>query len=222
VEAAQTADSVKVLKHFFMRYKAWVMAALAPLGGIWAVFLIALLDASILGIPVDPVFVYYVAIDPQRIILYSVMASLGSAIGSTVPYLIGYKGGEALIVKKLGQRRFARMQALTEKYGDMALIIPAIMPIGFPFKPFAFMAGVTEMRYPHFLLSIIVGRLLRFIVLGWLVVAYGPQILGFLVDAVRHHRGLVFAVIAAVVAAGILIVRSGKSRADDTAEAIDA
>jgi membrane protein YqaA with SNARE-associated domain len=198
------------------------MAVLAPLGGIWAVFLVALLDASILGIPVDPVFVYYVAVDPRRIILFSVMASLGSAIGSTVPYLIGYKGGEALVVKKLGQKRFARMHALSEKYGDMALIIPALMPIGFPFKPFVFMAGVTEMRYPHFLLSIIVGRLLRFIILGWLVIAYGPEILGFLMEAVRHHRGVVFAIIAALVAVGFLIVRLGKSRTSASAEILDA
>ncbi len=188
------------------------MAVLAPLGGIKAVLLVALLDASILGIPVDPVFAYYVAHDPRRVISYALMASLGSAIGSTLPYLIGYKGGEALVAKKLGEQRFARLHALSEKYGDMALIIPALMPIGFPFKPFVFMAGVTEMRYPHFLLSIFVGRLLRFIILGVLIIAYGPQILTFLLTAFQHHRGLTFAVIAAIVAAIVLIMRLSSSR----------
>ncbi len=183
------------------------MAVLAPLGGIKAVFLVAFIDASFFGIPLDPVIAYYVAVDPRRAIGYAVLASLGSAIGSTVPYLIGYKGGEALVVKKIGQQRFARMNALSEKYGDMALIIPALMPPGFPFKVFELMAGVTEMRYLHFLLSIFVGRLLRFIILGVLVIAYGPEILSFLIAAFQHHRGLTFAVIAAIVAAIILIVR---------------
>jgi membrane protein YqaA with SNARE-associated domain len=198
---------LKVLKHFFVHYKAWIMAVLAPLGGIKAVFLVAFIDASFFGIPLDPVIAYYVAIDPRRAIGYAVLASLGSAIGSTVPYLIGYKGGEALVVKKIGQQRFARMHALSEKYGDMALIIPALMPPGFPFKVFGSGAGVTEMRYLHFLLSIFVGRLLRFIILGLLIIAYGPEILTFLIASFQHHRGLTFAVVAAMVAAIILIVR---------------
>jgi membrane protein YqaA with SNARE-associated domain len=185
---------------------------LAPIGGVWAVFLAALVDASIFGIPIDPIIAYYVVIDPRRTIIYAVMASAGSAIGSTVPYLIGYKGGEALVVKKLGAQRFARMNAMSEKYGDMALIIPALMPPGFPFKAFELMAGVTEMRYLHFLLSIFVGRVLRFLVLGALIIAYGPEILGFMTDAFRHHRGLTFAVIVAVIAAVILIVRLRNSR----------
>jgi len=210
---------LKALKHFLVHYKAWIMAVLAPLGGIKAVFLVAFIDASFFGIPLDPVIAYYVAIDPRRAIAYAVMAALGSAIGSTVPYLIGYKGGEALVVKKIGQQRFARMNALSEKYGDLALIIPALMPPGFPFKVFELMAGVTEMRYLHFLLSIFVGRLLRFIVLGALVIAYGPEILSFLITAFQHHRGLTFAVVAAIVAAIALAVRLINSRPAPEAEA---
>jgi membrane protein YqaA with SNARE-associated domain len=202
---------VKPLKHFLLHYKAWILAVLAPLGGIWAVFLVALIDASFFGIPLDPVIAFYVHANPQRTIVYALLGSLGSAIGSTVPYLIGYKGGEALVVKKLGKQRFARMNALSEKYGDLALIIPALMPPGFPFKAFALMAGVTEMRYLHFLLSIFVGRLLRFVVLGMLIIAYGPEILSFLMAAFVHHRGATFAVIAVIVAAIILIRRLSNS-----------
>ncbi len=196
------------------------MAVLAPVGGVWAVFLIAFLDSSFLGIPVDPMFAYYVAADPRRVILFAVMASLGSALGSTVPYLIGYKGGEELVVKKIGRKRFARMHARSERYGDLALIIPAIMPPGFPFKPFVFMAGVTEMRYPHFLLSIFVGRLLRFIILGGLIIAYGPDILSFLMAVFQHHRVATFAVIAAIAVVIVVIVRLKRSHPSTLTETI--
>ncbi len=195
------------------------MALLAPLGGIWAVFLIALIDASFFGIPLDPVIAVYVAVDPRRTIIYALMGALGSALGSTVPYLIGYKGGEALVVKKIGQQRFARIHAQSEKYGDLALIIPALMPPGFPFKAFALIAGVTEMGYIHFLLSIIVGRLLRFIILGVLIIAYGPEILRFMMTAFQHHRGLTFAIVALIVVAIFLIVRLVSSRAPSVADA---
>ena len=211
---------MKALTHFLVRYKAWIMAALAPLGGVWAVFLVALIDASFFGIPLDPVIAYYVAVDPRRTILYAVMASLGSALGSTVPYLIGYKGGEALVVKKLGQKSFARLHARSEKYGDLALIIPALMPPGFPFKAFALIASVTEMRYPHFLLSIFVGRLLRFIILGGLIIAYGPEILSFLMAAFQHHRVATFAVIVAIALVIVLIVRLNRSHSSALTETI--
>lgn len=211
---------MKALKHFLVRYKAWIMAALAPLGGVWAIFLIALIDSSVFGIPIDPVFVYYVAVEPRRVILYAVMASLGSALGSTVPYLIGYLGGEELVAKKLGPQRFARMHDLSEKYGDLALIIPALMPLGFPFKPFVFMAGVTEMRYIHFLLAIFAGRLLRFIILGGLIIAYGPEILSFLMAAFQHHRAATFAVIVAIALVIVLVVRLNRSHSSALTETI--
>jgi membrane protein YqaA with SNARE-associated domain len=190
---------VKALKHFFVHYKAWIMAALAPLGGIWAVFVIALIDASFFGIPLDPVIAYYVAIDPRRTIIYSLMAACGSALGSTVPYLIGYKGGEAVVEKKLGPKRFARLHATSEKYGDMALIIPALMPPGFPFKAFALIAGVTEMRYLHFLLAIFVGRL-------------------FMASVLRDHRGAAIVVLAAIVLLIVLFVRFRNSRTPQPTE----
>jgi membrane protein YqaA with SNARE-associated domain len=211
---------VKSLKHFLVRYKAWIMAVLAPLGGIWALLLIAFIDASFFGIPIDPVFVFYAATEPRRILVFAVMGSLGSALGSLVPYLIGYKGGEEFVVTKIGQQRFARMHALSEKYGDMALIIPALMPPGFPFKACVLMAGVTELDWPHFLLAIFVGRLLRFLILGGLILAYGPEIFSFLMSAIHHHRGLTFAAVAVIVAAIVLIVRLGNSRTPTEASVV--
>jgi len=194
---------VNAIKHLFIRYKAWIMGLLAPLSGPWAVFAVALIDASLFGIPLDPVIAYYVAVEPRHCLLFAFMGSLGSALGSTVPYLIGYKGGEALVAKRIGRQRFARLHALSEKYGDLALIIPSLMPPGFPFKAFELIAGVTEMSYLHFELAIFAGRLLRFTILGALVIAYGPEILGFLMEAVRHHR---IATIATTVATVVLIV----------------
>ena len=209
---------MKVLKAILIRYKAWIMAVLAPLGGIWAVGLIALIDAAFLGIPVDPMVAYYVVIDPRRCVIYALMGALGSTLGGTVPYLIGYYGGEKLVEKRLGPRRFARMHALSEKYGDLALIIPAIMPPGFPFKAFQLMAGVTEMRYVHFLLAVFAGRLLRFLLLGTLVIAYGPEIFSFLAIAIKHHRGAFFAGVAVLIVLIVVLVRYTKSRGRAKAE----
>jgi membrane protein DedA with SNARE-associated domain len=82
------------------------------------------------------------------------------------------------------------------------------------------MAGVTELDWPHFLLAIFVGRLLRFLIVGALILAYGPEILGFMMSALKHHRGATFAVIAVIVAVIFLIVRLSKSRTPAPTETI--
>lgn len=198
------------LKHFFVRYKAWFLALVAPLGGPWAVFAIAFMDAAALGIPMDPLVAYYVHTNPQRAILFAVMGALGSALGSTVPYLIGYRGGEALVVKRVGQERFAKIHNYTEKYGDLALIVPCLLPPGFPFKLCLLSAGVAEMGYIHFVLSIICGRLLRFLVLAGLTIKFGPEVVALIGGLVKHHLRetlLALAVLVAIIVTARLVKR---------------
>jgi membrane protein YqaA with SNARE-associated domain len=209
---------VNPLKHFFVSYKAWIMAVLAPLGGIWAVLIVALLDAAAFGIPLDPVVAFYVHVDPLRTLIYALLASAGSALGSTVPYLIGYKGGEELIVRRVGEKRYARVRAASEKYGDLALIVPAMMPPGFPFKLFVFGAGVAEMPYIHFLLAVFTGRLTRFLLLGALTIKFGPEIIGLTTTLFKEHRSLTLLIFAAIVVAVVVIVRLSKSRTRSRAE----
>jgi membrane protein YqaA with SNARE-associated domain len=183
------------------------MGLLAPLGSIWAVLIIAFIDASFFGIPIDAAMVFYISAEPQHIFLLSVMGAIGSALGSAVPYLIGYLGGETVVEKRLGRERFARVHAISEKYGDLALIIPALLPPGFPFKACVLIAGVTEMSFPHFLLAIFVGRLLRFLIVGILILFYGPQIFGFIAIFFKHHLVLALLATAGLIALLVLAVR---------------
>lgn len=162
------------------------MAVLIPLGP-WGVFTIALIDAAAFGIPMDPVIAAFVYGDPRRTFLYAIMGAIGSAIGSTVPYAIGYKGGEAFLVKKIGQKRFDRIHGNTEKYGELGLIVACIMPPGFPFKLFVLSAGIAEMTYIRFLLSIFAGRLARFLILAALTIRFGPQIVSLTGTLVKQH-----------------------------------
>lgn len=188
---------MKALRLLFQKYQAYVQGLLLPLGP-WGVFLIALIDAAAFGIPMDPVVAVFVHTDPRRSVLYVVMGAAGSAIGSLVPYLLGYKGGEAFVVKKVGQARFNRVHGLSEKYGDLALIIPAMMPPGFPFKLFVFSAGVAEMSWPHFLLAVFTGRLLRFSILAGLTIKFGPQVIQLMGDVVKRHGPLATSIVIGI------------------------
>jgi membrane protein YqaA with SNARE-associated domain len=207
------------LKHFFARYKSWFLTLIAPLGGPWAVFVVAVMDAAAFGIPMDPIVVYYVHMNPQKALLLAIMAAVGSALGSTVPYLIGYRGGEALVVKRVGRERFQKIHNYTEKYGDLALIVPCLLPPGFPFKLCLLSAGVAEMGYLHFLLSILCGRLLRFLILAGLTIKFGPEVIALMGNLFKHHLRETLIVIASLIAIA-LIARLVRRRDQQTAAAI--
>jgi membrane protein YqaA with SNARE-associated domain len=191
------------------------MKVLAPLGGPWAILIIATLDAAAFGIPMDPLVAYYVHREPSRFFLYSVLAAAGSAVGSLVPYIIGYKGGEALLIKRIGETKFRRIHGLSEKYGDLALIVPAMLPPGTPFKLFVFSAGVAEMSWPHFMLSIFAGRIMRFFILSALTIQFGPQIVDLTTRLVKQHLPLTLGVLVAV---GVLVWLIVKRRSRTKAE----
>ena len=205
---------MKALKTFFKKYQAYLQGLLLPFGP-WGVFVIALIDASFLGVPMDPIVAVFVHTDPRSSLLYVVMGAAGSAIGSLVPYLVGYKGGEAFVVKKVGQARFDRVHHLSEKYGDLALIIPGMMPPGFPFKLFVFSAGVAEMNWGHFLLAVFTGRVLRFSILAVLTIEFGPQVIQIIEDVVKRHGTLSLGILVGVTLGGAIwyVLQRRKNRA---------
>jgi hypothetical protein len=88
---------------------------LKPLG-IWGVMGFAAVDAAFLGMPLDAIVAGYAYADPRRFLLYAAMGAAGSALGSIVIYLIGYKGGELLLVKRIGKKRFNKIKASFERH----------------------------------------------------------------------------------------------------------
>src|SRR6266478_7383647 len=88
------------IKHFVHAYGEWIKHILAPLGP-WGLLAFAAVDGSFMGLPLDAIFVSYVYNDRSRFLLYVLLASVGSALGSIVLFVIGYAGGEVLLRKRL-------------------------------------------------------------------------------------------------------------------------
>ena len=161
-------------------------SVLQPLGS-WGILAVAFIDSAAFGIPLDPVVAGYVYAHPLNIWLYVFMASVGSALGSLVPYGIGRAGGELLLLKHVDRRRFERLRDRFENQEFFAMMVPAMLPPPTPFKLFLLAAGVFEMRPTLFLLSIFAGRVIRFLVLGFLVVKFGPGIVELVSVVMARH-----------------------------------
>jgi len=184
----------------FLKYSAWV-AALKSLGA-WGVLIISGLDASAFGIPMDPLIAGFVYANPHKAWLYCLAASLGSALGSLIPYGLGRAGGELFLLKRIDQAKLERIRDRFEKREFLAIMIPAMLPPPTPFKLLVFSAGVFEMKVRAFLLAIISGRLLRFGILSVLTAVFGQQIVEATKDLVKKHPSI--AILIGIIILGVL------------------
>ena len=163
------------IKHIISAYGKWIWAVLAPLG-IWGVFAISAVDAAFMGLPMDAIVAGYIYKDPHGFLLYVLLAASGSAVGSIVIYVIGYTGGEVLLRKRVSPVRFQKIHASFEKHEFWALMFPAMLPPPTPFKAVVLAAAAFEMSFWRFLLAIFAGRFFRFLILGFLTLHFGPQV----------------------------------------------
>jgi membrane protein YqaA with SNARE-associated domain len=123
---------LKTIKHILSRYTAFLWALLKPLGA-WGVLVVSALDGAFIGLPVDAVVAGYVYQDHARFFLYALMAAAGSTLGSIVIYVIGYKGGEELLRKRIPPARFEKIHAAFDKHPFWSLMFPAMLPPPTPF-----------------------------------------------------------------------------------------
>jgi membrane protein YqaA with SNARE-associated domain len=160
---------------------AWVQGVAAALGAP-GLFLVAALDSSFLSLPQinDLLLILSVTRNPHLMPLYASMSTLGSLAGCFVMYAIGRKGEDALIRKRFSGPRTERALALFNRYGMLAVLVPAILPPPAPFKIFVILAGASKMAPWRFATAVVLGRGFRYFGEGLLAVWYGEQAIAFL------------------------------------------
>ena len=169
--------------------------------------LIALLDAAAFGIPMDPLMAGFVYSSPPKALFYCLAASVGSAVGSLLPYLLGRAGGELFLLKRISEARLQRIRDRFEKQEFLALMIPATLPPPTPFKLFVFSAGVFEMKTLQFLLAVFLGRMVRFGVLSVLTIVFGPEIVSTIKTLLHRHPSIAVALGVLILALAYLLFR---------------
>jgi membrane protein YqaA with SNARE-associated domain len=210
------------IKAILGKYSSWLKAALLPLGP-WGVFIIGALDSAAVGLPLDPVVAYFVFVNPHLWWLYVIMASAGSAAGSMILYVIGYKGGEALLEKRMPKARFEKIKKSFENHEFLALMFPAMLPPPTPYKLIVLSAAAFEMDWHKFILAIFLGRLARFTILSILVRVFGENVVEIMNSLVKQHLLATLLTLAALLAMGLAVwklrQRSNRSRAGELEKA---
>jgi membrane protein YqaA with SNARE-associated domain len=165
--------------------------------------LIGALDSSLLSLPEinDYLVVGRCIKEPHAVFYFPLFAAFGSVLGCLLLYTIMRKGGQALLRKRFKLESIQRVEKAYERFGFLAIGIPAVLPPPLPFKIFVATAGTLEYPRWKFLLTVMIARSLRYYVEGTLAVFYGRRVLIFLKD-----NGVVIISIAASLALTGLII----------------
>lgn len=144
--------------------------------GTLGLFAISLLDSAMVPLPSGPdvIMIALSALDPAWMPLYALAATTGSTIGCTLLYLAARRGGEG-VLRRISPQRRDKLENLLGRYDMLAVIVPALMPPPFPFKPFVLSAGVFKLKIARFVAAIFIGRAARFLIEGWLAIRFGKD-----------------------------------------------
>ena len=128
-------------------------------------------------------------------------AAIGSVIGCNILYTIIRRGGQAVLRSRFPLHSIKRVERAYERFGFLAIGIPAILPPPLPFKIFVATAGALEYPRWKFLLTVMIARSFRYYLEGILAVYYGRRVLLFMKD-----NGLVvISIVATLLLIGLLI-----------------
>jgi membrane protein YqaA with SNARE-associated domain len=188
----------------------WLQAIVASAGGM-GLFLIALLDSSVLTFPVinDLLLINLSVHYPARMPYYAAMATLGSVVGCLLLYYIARKGGEAMFHKHAGPRA-QHIHAWINRNGFLSILVTALLPPPTPFKVFVIAAGALEMPVRTFVLGLLAARGIRFFGEGFLAIRYGDQANLFLMTHKLEVAGITLGSVLCLYLLSLLAFRPRK------------
>jgi membrane protein YqaA with SNARE-associated domain len=162
---------------------------------------IAFIESSIFLIPADVLFLPMGLARPERAYRYALIATLASTAGGIAGYFLGAFAYDALarpVLAFYGKlTEFEQLRACTGEDTIMLLLVTSGLAHLPPIKVVTILAGVVKVNFAFFVLSCLVARGLRFLILGWSLRRYGEQIRHF----IEHRLGLIAAAVAAIVIA---------------------
>ena len=191
-----------------------------------AMIVIGALDSSLLSLPeindylvVGRCFKY-----PTAVFYFPLFAATGSVIGCNILYAIFRRGGQAVLRKRFPLASIKRVEHAYERFGFLAIGLPAILPPPLPFKIFVATAGALEYPRWKFLVTVMLARSFRYYLEGILAVYYGRRVLIFMKD-----NGLVIvSIVGTLVLIGLVIYlivwmrrnprAAGNAEADEVSE----
>lgn len=156
----------------------WVLSWAHSRFGSFALVALSFAESSFFPIPPDVLQIALSIERPKRSFFYAGISAIASVCGAALGWFIGCalwdQLGGFFVPNIISAENMAKVSAFFDKYGFMALFAAAFTPI--PFKAFTISAGIAQMSLPIMLFASLVGRSMRFFIMGTLIYVYGSSI----------------------------------------------
>ncbi len=169
--------------------------------GGWGLFLINVLDSSVLAFPLinDLLLIHMCSRQPALAPFYAASCTAGSMAGSFAIYAVG-RGGIRLFRRNPELREAGRARRWLARNDFATVLTAALLPPPAPFKVVPIVAGALRMNFARLAAALLIGRGLRFVFEAWVGMKYGAEAETFL----RYH--LVLLSLAAAASVILLVV----------------
>ena len=142
----------------------------------WAILILILnsfTESIFFPIPPDALLILLSLKNIELAILISIVTAISSVLGGIVGYYIGNKLGRNLIFKIISENHIIKAENLFSRFGFWIIITAAFTPI--PYKVFTLTAGVLSLELKKFIIASIIGRFLRFLLIGIMIYILGEK-----------------------------------------------
>ncbi|WP_432472686.1 YqaA family protein [Amphritea sp. HPY] len=131
--------------------------------GLWSLFFSSFISSTLLPGGSEVLLGYLVSEQVYPFSVVVAIASLGNTLGGLVTLLMGWLLAIKLPFKALQKKRHLQVQQQLTKYGPVCLLLSWLPVIG---DPLCFVAGWLRLALLPSILLIMVGKTLRYLVIG--------------------------------------------------------
>jgi membrane protein YqaA with SNARE-associated domain len=159
-----------VLRHLF----TWLLSL-----GLFGPLILGIADSSFLFLPFgnDLLVVILVARNHAHVPIYVVTAAIGSTLGVLLLDAVCRKGGEEGLKRMMTPKRLGYFKRRMSNQAAIAIGLACLAPPPFPFTLVIASASAFAYPRPRLLGLVFITRAIRFIIIGWLAIRFGRDIL---------------------------------------------
>jgi membrane protein YqaA with SNARE-associated domain len=184
----------------------WTLSLAARKSAEWWLAFIAFVESSFFFIPADVLYLPMALARPERAYRYALTATVASVLGGIAGWMIGHFAYDAVARPILehfgGLSTFERWQNSGTGLMLVLLVTSGLAHLP-PIKVVTILAGALHVNLLVFIVSAIVARGARFLLLAWLLRRYGEEIRHF----IENRLGLIAGAAAAALILLYILVK---------------
>ena len=181
-DRAEPAPQAKRRRGLVRRMYDWTIHWAETPYAVWALLVVAFVEASFFPIPPDVLLIAMALAKPKRSLWYAAVCTFGSVMGALLGYVIGMFFFEAVgkpLIEFYGVwGAYCRLSEGFRANGFLYVFAAALTPI--PYKVFTIASGACSLSLTVVVAASVIGRGLRFFGVGALFMLFGPPIKRFI------------------------------------------